>query len=253
MNDAVALNLPNAVVLSKRLAVYTYTRRMLSIVALLASLAALVLVVNNHRAYWFGHAKEKAPSDGLAAEKTQPTERSPTVTAADDTRYRAISDFVARRYRVSQEMAYDLVHLAHTVGRQHGLDPLLIIAIIAIESRFNPIAESIAGAKGLMQIIPRYHSDKLEEFGGEKAVFDPVANVKVGSRILKDYVRLTGNMGIALQMYAGALGDGNDHYTNRVLGEQRRLRQVLIPAVKPAAGAATVASTGVASRSTQSR
>ena len=114
---------------------------------------------------------------------------------------------------------------AHITGNQLGLDPLLIIAVIAIESRFNPIAESVAGAKGLMQIIPKYHSDKLEEYGGEKAVFDPVANVKIGAQILKDYIRATGNVGIGLQMYAGALGDGEDQYTTKVMNEQQRLRQ----------------------------
>jgi len=205
------------------------SRRLVSIVALIASLAAFALVLNNHRAYWFGHRNVGASSAELATAAASVPGKPSNVTPADDVRYRALSDFVARRYRVSQAMAYDLVRLAHTVGRQHGLDPLLIIAVIAIESRFNPIAESVAGAKGLMQIIPRYHTDKLEEFGGERAVFDPVTNVKVGSRILKDYVRMTGNLGIALQMYAGELGDGDDQYTTRVMNEQRRLKQALRP------------------------
>jgi soluble lytic murein transglycosylase-like protein len=134
---------------------------------------------------------------------------------------------VAKRYRVSQDVSFDLVSLAHQEGNRFQLDPLLIIAVIAIESRFNPIAESGAGAKGLMQIIPKYHTDKLEEFGGEQAVFDPATNIQVGSRILREYIRRTGNIGIALQMYAGALGDTEDQYTTKVLNERRRLQQVL--------------------------
>lgn len=208
-------------------------RRLLSIVALAASLAALALVVNNHRAFWFGHGKDDPGKNNLTAKSTGPAAGIPGVTPAEDTRYRALSDFVARRYQVSQVVAYDLVRLAHSVGRQHGLDPLLIIAIIAIESRFNPIAESIAGAKGLMQIIPRFHLDKFREFGGEQAVFDPEANVRVGARILKDYVRMTGNLGIALQMYAGALADGDDQYTNRVFSERHRLRQIVTAPAHP--------------------
>ena len=78
-----------------------------------------------------------------------------------------------------------------------------------------------------MQIIPKYHTDKLEEFGGEQAVFDPATNIQVGSRILREYIRRTGNIGIALQMYAGALGDTEDQYTTKVLNERRRLQQVL--------------------------
>jgi hypothetical protein len=160
-------------------------------------------------------------------------ERQPVTDAAlmqvEEGRYRALSEFVAKRYRVSQDVAFDLVTVAHRAGHQLQLDPLLIIAVIAIESRFNPIAESSAGAKGLMQIIPKYHGDKLEEFGGEQAVFEPEANIQVGARILKEYLRRTGNLGIALQMYAGALNDSEDQYTRKVLNERHRLQQVLSP------------------------
>jgi soluble lytic murein transglycosylase-like protein len=148
---------------------------------------------------------------------------------AEEARSRALSEFVARRYRVSQDAAFDLVTLAHSAGHQLHLDPLLIVAVIAVESRFNPIAESRAGAKGLMQIIPKYHGDKLEEFGGEQAVFEPAANIHVGARILKEYLRRTGNLGIALQMYAGALADDEDQYTRKVLNERHRLLQVVSP------------------------
>ena len=159
---------------------------------------------------------------------------------AEEGRYRALSEFVARRYRVSQDAAFDLVTVAHRAGDQLQLDPLLIIAVIAVESRFNPIAESRAGAKGLMQIIPKYHGDKLEEFGGEQAVFEPSANIHVGARILKEYLRRTGNLGIALQMYAGALSDSEDQYTRKVLDERYRLQQVLAPSRRPSAPPATV-------------
>jgi hypothetical protein len=218
---------------------------------LAASLAALILIVHNHRAFWFGHAGEAARPDGPTAEDVGKAPGA-AISPADDNRYRALSDSVARRYRVSQDMAYDLVHLAHTVGQQHGLDPLLIIAVIAIESRFNPIAESIHGARGLMQVIPKYHAAKLVEYGGEKALFDPVTNVKVGTRILKDYVRLTGNLGIALQMYGGALSDGEDQYTTKVMNEQQRLKQALPRASRaPASGAPTAASRPVGSLASQ--
>jgi len=189
---------------------------------LAATLGATALIVDFHDG-WVRMGL--ASRDAVEPLAETPAPGRPQVSAAEDSRYRAISEFVARKYRVSQERAYEFVHLAHSVGHQLGLDPLLIIAVIAVESRFNPIAESLAGAKGLMQIIPRYHTDKFEEYGGEKAVFDPIANVKVGARILKEYIRVTGNVGIALQMYAGALGDGEDHYTNKVMTEQQRLKR----------------------------
>ena len=213
------------------------SRRAVSVVVLAASLAALALIVHDQRAFWFGQAGDELVAEGVDGDEESAERRAAAVSPAEDHRYRALSDSVARRYRVSQDMAYDLVQLAHTVGQQHGLDPLLIISIIAIESRFNPVAESLNGAKGLMQVIPKYHAAKLAEYGGEKALFDPTVNVKIGSRILKDYIRLTGNLGIALQMYAGALGDGEEQYTTKVMNEKQRLKQVLPPAPRTASHA----------------
>jgi len=207
--------------------------RLVSTLVLLASVAALTLIVTDH-----GHRARFVPAEASVLPPIAPpvtTERpreavtDMAVMQAEEARYRALSRFVAKRYLVSRDVAFDLVTVAHRAGHQLKLDPLLIIAVIAIESRFNPIAESPAGAKGLMQIIPRYHGDKLEEFGGEQAVFEPEANIHVGARILKEYLRRTGNLGIALQMYAGALADDEDQYTRKVLNERHRLQQVVAP------------------------
>jgi len=204
-----------------------WPRRIVSIVALCASVAAFGLIVESqYSEYLFGESLQK-PAESQAGTRLQPERQVVARNAAEEGRYRALSEFVARRYLVSQEVAYDLVRVAYRAGHQLQLDPLLIIAVIAVESRFNPIAESVAGAKGLMQIIPKYHTDKLEEFGGERAVYDPAANIQVGAKILKDYLRLTGNLGSALQMYNGALGDTEDQYSNKVLNEQSRLQQAL--------------------------
>lgn len=209
------------------------SRKLGSILVLLASVAALTLIVTDQYSRgWLGPSEARVfPSAPVPA--ASDGERQAAVGAAlmqeEESRYRALSEFVARRYRVSQDAAFSLVTLAHGAGRQLQLDPLLIIAVIAVESRFNPIAESRAGAKGLMQIIPKYHGDKLEEFGGEQAVFEPSINIHVGAKILKEYLRRTGNLSIALQMYAGALGDDDDQYTRKVLNERYRLQQVLSP------------------------
>lgn len=206
------------------------TRHLASTVVLVASLLALFLILHTH----YGPLQVSnpfqpaLPLDAIRAERE--ARLTPPVKAfapTDEARYRALSDYLAKRYRVSQQVIFDLVALAHNVGQQHKLDPLLIIAVMGIESSFNPIAESSVGAKGLMQIIPQYHPEKLKPFGGDKAVFDPTTNVVVGTLILKEYLRRTGNLGIALQMYAGALGDSRDEYTRRVLTERQRLHRVM--------------------------
>ena len=116
---------------------------------------------------------------------------------------------------------------AHDAGRQVGLDPLLILAVMAVESRFNPVAESLVGAKGLMQVVPRHHLDKLLEHGGEEAVLDPMINIPVGARILKEYIRRTGSVEAGLQFYNGSLADPSSQYAQKVIAERERLQEAV--------------------------
>lgn len=162
-----------------------------------------------------------------AVPASEAQQAAPVHVAAEAQRHRALSEFLAKRYRVSQAVTHDLVTIAHAAGQQIGVDPLLIIAVISVESRFNPIAESVAGAKGLMQIIPRYHTDKFADFGGVKAVFDPEANIVVGSQIIKEYLARTGNLNSALQLYVGAAGDQHSVYSGKVMTEKQRLMRVI--------------------------
>ena len=206
-----------------------WSRKAVTVLVLLASVSALLLILDAQYGPQWRESRGALASvtEASAADAEAESAVGTSLAPAQEKRYRALSEFVARRYRVSQGVAFDLVSHAHQVGGQLQLDPLLIIAVIAVESRFNPIAESGAGAKGLMQIIPKYHGDKLGEFGGEHAVFDPETNIEVGSQILREYIRRTGNLSVALQMYAGALGDHEDRYTRKVLSERQRLQQVL--------------------------
>lgn len=216
-----------------------WTRTLGLTLVLLASLMALALIVEGqYGGFWPETSGGRVSSAEMLSSTSAGAKSAASavaITEEEEGRYRALAEYLARRYRVSQDVTFDLVSWAHEVGRRLGLDPLLIIAVISVESRFNPIAESVAGAKGLMQIIPKYHGDKLEEFGGEQAVFDPATNIQVGAQILKEYIRHTGNLGIALQMYAGALADNEDQYARKVLYEKERLQRVLRRPPAPAA------------------
>jgi len=221
----------------------SWPRKLISVLALVASVAALALIVQSQYGQLFGESRQR-PFISQASADTQRKQQPVALTPAEETRYRALSEYVAKRYRVSQDVAFNLVSVAHQAGEELKVDPLLIIAVIAVESSFNPIAESVAGAKGLMQIIPKYHGDKLEEFGGEQAVFDPTTNIQVGAQILREYIRQTGSVGVGLQMYAGALGDNEDQYTNKVLGMKQRLQYVV--SQSPVRATTTVAATRTA-------
>lgn len=169
-------------------------------------------------------AAESSTGSGMLRAAAQPSRG----TLLDDKRHALLAEYMARKYYVSRQVVQELVKTAYVVGRQYNVDPTLLVAVIAIESSFNPIAESVAGAKGLMQIIPKFHQEKFSEFGGEHAVFDPHANITVGARIIREYLQASsGNLAAALQTYAGALPDRDASYTHKVLNEKDRLDAIL--------------------------
>ena len=136
---------------------------------------------------------------------------------------RAMAEYIAKRYRVSEAAVGGYVAAAYRAGAQHSVDPLLILAVMAIESRYNPVAESGVGAKGLMQVIPKFHLEKLTDHGGEHALLEPEVNIQVGAQILREYQRRFHDTETALQMYAGAFDEPTSQYANKVFAEKARL------------------------------
>lgn len=136
---------------------------------------------------------------------------------------RVISEFIAKRYRVSDTAVANYVSAAYRAGEQYSVDPLLILAVMAVESRYNPVAESLVGAKGLMQVMPKYHLDKLADLGGEDALLEPEVNIQVGAQILREYQRRCHDTEAALQMYAGAFDEPSGQYATKVFAERARL------------------------------
>ena len=146
--------------------------------------------------------------------------------ALADPEIEAVASAVARKYRISHEATREFIGTAYREGKGIGVDPLLIIAVIAVESRFNPVAQSDGGAMGLMQVIPRYHPDKFNAARG-KSVLDPRTNIQLGTRVLKEYIRRGGTDVAGLQLYNGASADASNVYANKVLGERQRLREAV--------------------------
>jgi Transglycosylase SLT domain len=140
----------------------------------------------------------------------------------------AVAQWLSRRYRVAPEPVSRLVQEAWLVGQKAGLDPTLILAIMAIESSFNPFAQSAMGAQGLMQVMTKVHDDKYEPFGGNHAAFDPVTNLRVGVQVLKECIKRAGSLEGGLRYYVGAANLTDDGgYAGKVLGEQSFLREVV--------------------------
>ncbi|PZP92620.1 lytic transglycosylase domain-containing protein [Pseudorhodoferax sp. Leaf265] len=160
----------------------------------------------------------------------------------------AVAFWLSKKYRVAPEPLGALVAEAYEVGRQTKLDPTLILAIMAVESGFNPFAQSTVGAQGLMQVMTRVHTAKYDRFGGTLAAFDPVTNLKVGVKVLQECIARAGSIEGGLRHYVGdGLGEQGQNYALKVLAEHARLFQVATgrtlpppePRVIPAAAPAT--------------
>ncbi|WP_313560528.1 lytic transglycosylase domain-containing protein [Diaphorobacter nitroreducens] len=139
----------------------------------------------------------------------------------------AVAYWLSKKYRVAPEPLAALVTEAYEIGVRTKLDPTLILAVMAVESSFNPFAQSPVGAQGLMQVMTRVHTDKYEGFGGHLAAFDPVANLRVGVKVLQECIARAGSLEGGLRYYVGAANLPDDGgYAAKVLAEHFRLRQV---------------------------
>lgn len=172
----------------------------------------------------------------------------PTVPAKEDKRaatsaeQERVTRWISKRYRVARDATNMLVSAAYSTAEDIKLDPLLILSVMAIESRFNPFAESPVGAQGLMQVMSKVHHDKFKKLGGVQAALNPVANIKVGAQILKEYVRRGGSVEAGLKMYVGAAAKETDFgYGAKVLAEYSRLKDVAAGKKVPIFTRATVA------------
>jgi soluble lytic murein transglycosylase-like protein len=169
-----------------------------------------------------------ADEGSLAAGPLLAVERA---TAADpavlDRQQMAVAHWLSKRYRVALEPVSALVQEAWVLGRRHGVEPTVILAVMAIESSFNPFAQSPVGAQGLMQVLTRVHDEKYVAYGGNHAAFDPITNLQVGVVVLKECIEKAGSLEGGLRHYVGAANLPEDGgYAQKVLGEAQWLADV---------------------------
>ncbi len=167
----------------------------------------------------------------------------------------ALAFWLGKKYAVAPEPLSALVVQAYAVGGKQKVDPLLILAVMAVESGFNPFAQSPVGAQGLMQVMTKVHTDKYERFGGNLAAFDPVTNLRVGVLVLRECIQRTGSVEDGLRAYVGASNlEGDGGYVDKVMAEYARLIAVaegrkvpVLPAPVVAQAQAAVPAPAVAS------
>lgn len=142
---------------------------------------------------------------------------------------RDVVKYLSSRFRVSPEAVDSLVRMAYTVGKEEKVDPTLILAVMGVESAYNPFAASPVGAKGLMQIMAHIHKDRFEELseGDDWSALNPEMNMRVGAQLIREYTKRSGSTQGALRWYVGAGVSGNDHgYPQKVLALKAKIDQV---------------------------
>ncbi|WP_229256616.1 lytic transglycosylase domain-containing protein [Duganella lactea] len=242
--------------------VLTTAQHTLTIVGVTALVVMAVLFVRPDLAKALSDSLNRAPETAMPAVTAPPLSAlmeapaTPAATASTDAlsaedkallgsekQQKWVTSWLSKRYRVAGDATNMLVSTAYLTAREIKLDPLLILAVMAIESGLNPFAESPMGAQGLMQVMSKVHHEKFQEMGGLQAALNPVANIRVGSLILKDYVTRGGSVEAGLKSYVGAAAFAHDDgYGARVLAEYNRLKQVStgkkVPTITPVMAAA---------------
>jgi Transglycosylase SLT domain len=174
------------------------------------------------------------------------TERTTAVRPTDLPKQQSnLAFWLSRKYKVGPEPVSALVAEAYESGPKAQIDPLLILAVMAIESSFNPFAQSSAGAQGLMQVMTKVHQDKYQNFGGQLAAFDPLSNIKVGVNVLRDCINRAGSTEGGLKLYLGSVDNSSSSYISRVMAEYNRLQRVAqgksVPTTEPSASSVAAA------------
>jgi soluble lytic murein transglycosylase-like protein len=136
-----------------------------------------------------------------------------------------LAKYISKEFEISIKLAIEIIKSAELEGEKNGIDKYLILAVIAVESRFHPYLESKAGALGLMQIMPNIHKAKIEKQGNIYSVFEVKSNISIGTEILKEFIKMTGNIESGLAKYVGAGNDINHVYVQDVLSWHDKLKK----------------------------
>lgn len=210
------------------------TRHSAAVLGLATAAAALALVAHPDLRRqgeqtllgWLQQRQEASAGPTIAVEPMAADRATAALPHTLPAQQAKVTQWLSRKYRVAQEPLSVLVAEAFEVSRAVRIDPTLILAVMAIESRFNPFAQSPVGAQGLMQVLTRVHTDKYEDFGGQLAAFDPVANLRVGAKVLQECIQRAGSVEGGLRLYVGAVTTSGADYINKVMAEHLRIQSV---------------------------
>lgn len=208
-----------------------------AVAALACGLAVLV--------QWEALAAAPAADAAGAADPARPRLEAPAEAAHDpddDSGLEALPAYIRKRWGVDTKRAEEIVAAARTAAAKASVDPLLVLAVIAKESRFihfgNPknLAPDKKGQAvdplqphGPMQVAGRWHRDKMpRDSEGRIRPTSLRENILAGTQVLGEYLeKQKGDLWRALQQYNGCRTNDCDRYPSTVLGVRRDLERVV--------------------------
>jgi soluble lytic murein transglycosylase-like protein len=133
---------------------------------------------------------------------------------------------------VEQDFAYRIAGLIDQYSQRRAVDPDLVVAVMDVESRFNPGATSRVGAVGLMQVMPFWIG--VRDIEGD--LYDPEVNIKHGTAILAEYLDAYRDLATSIAAYNRGptlvnrdLREGRDpvnRYAQDVLARYHKLKAI---------------------------
>ena len=162
-------------------------------------------------------------SDRIPASKIDPQALDSNLMGSIQNQ-RAVADFFEKKYKLDRAKIEEYVSNTVLIAKEVNIDPVLLLAVISVESNFNPNTKSHAGAEGLMQVMTNVHKDKYAHFGGTSDATKPEVNIRVGAYILKYLIATAGSLRNGLKFYVGAANAEDDGgYADKVMAERNRI------------------------------
>jgi soluble lytic murein transglycosylase-like protein len=160
-------------------------------------------------------------ASGDPPEALTPFAASGADASSDVPQVNHVATVLWRQFRVNRPESALIAQAVMTAASRYAVSPIILLAVIATESGFDRHAVSIAGARGLMQILPAAHP-QLVSSGHDLS--EPTENIRIGSSILREYLDASGgDLDLALKRYSG----GGRGYAQRVAFHMREFSAVL--------------------------
>ena len=145
---------------------------------------------------------------------------------SDSVLIQTTADIISREGNIPKQTATSYAMWIYEAGAVYAVDPILILSVMQVESKFDYKAISPTGPIGLLQVAWSWHKEKTTK----AELFDPKTNIIVGTQILREYKNLSKSEIETLLRYNGSLGAA-PVYAVKVLGFKKKYETEIMKAV----------------------